>query len=120
MNIGNKERHLKFGLNQSILYCELRGVTITQMNKEMSMLATDSGGILRDLVWSALKDGARVAGDRFEYTNFEVGDWLEVITEEGIKEFIDAMTATLPTVKDEDKKKQASKKKSTSSQLKSS
>ena len=99
MKIGGKERKIKCGMNQSILYCELSDISITQMNKEFVNLTTSNGSEIRDLVWSALKDGARIKKEAFEYTNFDVGDWMEDLNEKDLEDFIKDMTDTLPKSK---------------------
>ena len=98
MNIGGLDRPIKMGLNQSIAYCELRGISITQMNKEFKRFTDGmhSGSEVRDLIWSALKDGARKAKVEFPYDNLDVGDWIEDIKPEAVIEFINKLSTTLP------------------------
>lgn len=111
MNIGGKDRPIKIGLNQSIEYCELRGITITQMNEDYVKLqnGAGTGSEVRDLIWSALKDGARVAGEEFDHTNYDVGDWLEDLDPETMAEFFKEVADSMPKADGEvkeDKKKQ--------------
>ena len=112
MKINNKEFPTKFGLNQSILYCELRGINITQMNEEFAGFVNGehTGGEIRDLIWSSLKDGARVAKVDFPYTNLDVGDWMEDISAEEMTSFIEEMAGDLPKAKANSKKKVVQKK----------
>lgn len=106
MKIGNKERSVKFGLNQSILYCELRGISITQMNADFSRLvAGGNGSEIRDLIWSALKDGARFNKEEFDHDNFDVGDWMETIEEGELAKFLDELVESMPKSKKVTKKK---------------
>jgi hypothetical protein len=77
IKIGGKEFPLSFGINQSILYCNLRNISITEMEGELANIETSDGSSIRDLLWSALKDGARREGIEFEYTNYDVGDMME-------------------------------------------
>lgn len=111
MNINNTEYPIKFGMNQSILYCELRGISITEMNAEFGKMADGkfTGAELRDLIWSALKDGARYAKQEFPFTNYDVGDWMEDLKADAITDFIEEMSGTLPKPKKESKKKVATK-----------
>lgn len=104
MNIGGKERPLKFGFNQSVFYCEQRGITITQMNKELTKISTDMG-VFRDTIWSALKEGARQAKEPFEFDAFDVGDWLEKIEAEEATRAIKDLTESMPRTKAVNKKK---------------
>lgn len=98
LNIGNKERPIKLGLNQSILYCELRGVTITEMNEDFQKIAsgTGTGAEVRDLVYSALKDGCRAAKIESDFDNMDVGDWLEVLDAKELTKFFESMAGAMP------------------------
>lgn len=107
MNIGGKDRPIKIGVNQSILYCELRGISISEMNNDLTKLAYGSGSQMRDYIWSALKDGARVAKIEFLQSNLDVGDWLEDIEQDELTNFIDELTGSMPKMKV--KKKEANK-----------
>ena len=109
MKIGDKDYLLKFGLNQSILYCELRGISITQMNEDFASFAngTHTGSEIRDLIWSALKDGARFNKTEFKYNNFDVGDIMEEIDPTEITNALKTMAGTLPKVKKGVDKKKA-------------
>ncbi len=105
MELGGKQYTTSWGMNQSIEYCELRDISITEMNKDLAKLANDSGAVLRDLIWSSLKDGARKDKVEFELTNFDIGDLLEDIKPSEIENFIAGMVATLPKGKTKDIKK---------------
>lgn len=113
MKIGGKERPIKFGINQSVLYCELRKINITQMNAEIASFASGeyTGGEFRDLMWSALKDGARVKKEVFDFDNLDVGDWIEELDSKDMEAFIIEMSGTLPKAS-ASKKKVTPKKKS--------
>ena len=105
MNIGGKERELKIGLNQSILYCDLRGISISEMNSDLGKLATGTGAELRDLIWSALKDGARKSKTEFPYTNYDVGDWIEELKDEELTKFLADLVGSMPKSNGKVKKK---------------
>lgn len=107
MIIGGEDRPLKFGVNQSILYCELRNVPINQMDKDIQNFAVGntSGAEIRDMLWSALKDGARKAGNAFDFTPEDVGDWMEEVNEENFKEFFTEMRNSSPKGTKSSKKK---------------
>ncbi|RLF66357.1 MAG: hypothetical protein DRN30_02290 [Thermoplasmata archaeon] len=105
MNIGGKEREIKIGLNQSILYCELRGISITDMNSDLAKLSNGTGAELRDLIWSALKDGARVSGEEFNHTTYDVGDWIEELDPESLGTFINSLVESMPKMRPAKSKK---------------
>lgn len=97
MKIGKKDRKLKFGLNQSILYCNALGVDISDMDDTFNNMANGkgSGSELRALIWSALKDGARVEKSEFNYSLEDVGDWLDDIEADEVANAIKELSATL-------------------------
>ncbi len=109
MKIKGIDYKVNFGLNQSILYCELRDIDITQMNDELSNLAGGSGSAMRDLIWSALKDGARKAGTAFPHDNMWVGDMLQELDEGAMTSFVEDMVATLPKPEKNPSKKKVQK-----------
>jgi len=98
IKIGGEERPIKFGMNQSILYTELRGISVTKMNEEFASFGdgTFNGSEIRDLIWSSLADGARVEGLDFEYTNLDVGDWMEDSEPDFLEKFMVELMKTLP------------------------
>jgi hypothetical protein len=102
--INGKKFPMKWGLNQSMFYCELKGISIDKMNKEFSNLGNDIS-ILRDLLWSAFKDGARVDGSDFTLTNFDIADLMEDMEGDELTVLIASMTETLPKARPSTKKK---------------
>jgi hypothetical protein len=84
--IGGKTRPLKFGTNQTILFCQLRGCTMqdyTELFKQKKSKSSQldaydlDGSEIRDLIWSALKDGARYQREEFDFTPEDVADWMD-------------------------------------------
>jgi len=97
INIGGKVRPYVFGLNQSIEYCKHRNISITKMNEEIGKLMTNSGdgSEIRDLVWSALKDGARREGSEFDFTPETIADWMEVLSPDQMSDMVNNMAKSL-------------------------
>ena len=98
INIGGEERPLKFGLQQSISYCEMRNVSINEMQDELGKLVDGkgTGAEIRDLLYSALKDGARVDKKPFDFTPEDVADWIEEINPEELKKAFSVMGSSMP------------------------
>ena len=94
-NIGGTPYPIKWGLNQSMFYCELRNVSIDEMNKQLSNISKDVS-ILRDLLWSAFKDGARVNKTEFTLSNFDIADVMEEMQDGEMENLISSMIDTLP------------------------
>ena len=105
VKLAGKEYPIWWGLNQSIEYCDLRGITVTQYHEELTKLADSTGAEMRDLIWSALKDGARKEGQEFSLTNYDVGDLLDQVQEGEMEEVIKSLTESLTSRKPEVKKK---------------
>ena len=107
IKINGREYPIKWGLQQSIEYCDLRGVSISDYQKDLGKITSDMG-ILRDMVWSALKDGARKAKQEFALSNMDVSDLLDEATAEESKQIVETLAGTLP--QDRSKKKAVGKK----------
>ena len=97
MDIGGALRPVGWGMNTWILYCELRGCTITDMGEQLQRIGTGggSGSEIRDLIWAALKSGARKEKQDVEFDNWDVGDWLDDISTEALTEFLTSMTESM-------------------------
>ncbi len=106
MNIGGEDRPLKFGLNQTIEFCTLREISVTQYSNDINAITNGGNGSqIRDLIWSALKEGARQDKKSFDYTNFDVGDWMETLAPDELKLALTQMAGTLNLGVDDDTNK---------------
>lgn len=94
IKVGGKQRPFKFGTNCSMLYCEKRGVTLKEMQSELSdekLKAQEvTGSEIRDLLWAALVAGHRSSGldPDDEPTPWQVGDWIDDMTPEDWKKVL--------------------------------
>ncbi len=109
MKIGGKDRPIRFGINQSIIFCRLRGITINQMDADIKKIIKNEvdGSEIRDLLFSALKDGARKEKQQFDFEPENVGDWMEEIETKDLEQFFVGLVDGMP----KSKRKQPSKKK---------
>ena len=89
IKLNGKQYTVSFGINQTILYCQQRDISVTTMNEEMKLIRDDIS-ITRDLIWSALKDGARLSGKEFDMTPEQVGDMMDEATPEEMHDFFTA------------------------------
>jgi hypothetical protein len=112
ITLGGKSRPVKFGTNQTILFCHLRGCTLkdyTEIFKKERLNSYEvDGSEARDLMWSALKDGARFRGQEFENTPEDVADWLDEVDELEVKKMFASIVT--PTVREDKKKVRIQKK----------
>jgi len=111
MRIGNEDRPVKFGINQTDLFCELRGIKLKDYYSLLASFETGDYmfGDIRDLVWSALKDGARQAGEPFEFDSLTVGDWMDSDPAKFIAETLEQLVGSLPKPSENGAKKKARK-----------
>ena len=98
MDIGGKDRPIKFGINQTDMFCEMRGIKLKDYYALLAKFETGEYmfGDIRDLVWSALKDGARQAGEPMEEDRFTVGDWMDEDPAKYIAQTLEALVGSLP------------------------
>lgn len=99
LNIGGAMRPAKFGTNSTSIYCQTRGVPLSQYNLDWTKIiqGTGNGSEVRDLIFSALAAGhisAKVDGP-FPATNMEVGDWIDDCEPQEIKRFFDLIVAQI-------------------------
>lgn len=106
INLGGRVRPVKFGTNQTILFCQLRSCNLkdyTEMFKKENLDSYNlDGSEVRDLVWSALKDGARFKGEEFEHTPEDVADWLDEAVDKDVKQMF--LSIAVPTIRENKKK----------------
>lgn len=107
MKIGGIDRPIKFGVNQTDLFCELRNISLKQYYELLSNFETGDYkfGEIRDLVWSALKDGARQAKTEFDLEPMDIGDLMDENPAEIISETMVALVGSLPKPSDNGGKK---------------
>ena len=97
MKILGEDRPINFGMNCWIEYCELRSVSVTEMGEDLQRIG-DGGGSgreIRDLLWAALKDGARKAKQPFEFDNFDIGDGMDELSQDELGKFFVEMTESM-------------------------
>lgn len=107
--IGGKKRPVKFGMNQTIIFNQHRGITLKDYAElftadKLKSMNID-GSEMRDLLWSALADGARYKNQKFDATPETVGDWIDEASEGVVREAFSAMISRIEDDTDEGKKK---------------
>ena len=96
VKLAGKEFPIAWGFNQVIEYCDLKNITVDQYNTDMENILTGSISNMRDLIWSALKDGARKAKQEFTLDVYDVGDLLEDAKEGEIADVMNSISDTVP------------------------
>lgn len=82
INIGGKLRPVKFGTNQSAMYCEVRGISLAKMQSELSNIEDSDGGSIRDLIYSALWAGCKTDKIEVDFDRYDLGDWIDDMDQE--------------------------------------
>lgn len=102
-NIGGQLRTLRFGINCTALYCELRASDLHDFendfdNKRVREGKTDPACI-RDITWAALKEGERwrISQGQLHYvikpfSNEDVGVWLDDMSLDDKNDFAEKFT----------------------------
>jgi len=110
ITIGKQLRPLHFGFASLSEWCDLSGLGLQDLGKIGENLSLSNA---ISLIYVGLKHGARKTKEDFNYTSYDVADWID---EEGMDIFNEAMEifsdqmATM-TPEDEEIKKKGSKKK---------
>lgn len=84
--IGGRKRLIKFGLNATAIYCDERDVSLNSFLQ--ISFQNIKPGELRDIIWSGLVAGAKHQGNKVDFTKFDVGDWLDDVSEETMNDII--------------------------------
>jgi len=106
LNVGGERRPIKFGTNSTALLCKEHGISL----KEIGEFLTEDGITIekyRDLLWASLTAGAQSLGKDFPFTKYQVGDWIDDMSEEDNDAFLNEMTGIV----EESKKKATGKQK---------
>jgi hypothetical protein len=81
VEIGGQLRPIKFGTNQTSVLCKLRGISLKEVNELYAPEKWSSQDIgatdVRDLVYSGLVAGCLSSKTQPDFTEIEVGDWID-------------------------------------------
>ena len=77
INIGDSDRPIKFGTNQTAEYCKVRDLTLAQYQEELSSIDKMGVAVVRDLLYSALFAGCKAKKIDVDFDQYDVGEWLD-------------------------------------------
>ena len=80
LKIGGKKRLLKFGTNQTAIYCDKYDLSLVGYSESLSNDKVKPS-TLRDLIWSALVAGAQYKGQEVDFDELKVGDWIDELAQ---------------------------------------
>lgn len=127
VNIGGKERSLKFGTNSTAHYCEVRGCTLNDYVNDLSNLILSSssdidedikaavqmnGSEVRDLIYSSIWAFDMTNDNIVDYDRLKVGDWIDDIDQKDLNRiFTELFNSSEGKVKPKESKVEGEKKK---------
>jgi len=79
---------LKFGTNAIALFCELHGIEL----HELAMV--NDAAAVRDLIWCAGKSWSLSKDEKFPFNQYQIGDWLDSISEKEMNRILKAIDKT--------------------------
>lgn len=91
INVGGERRPIKFGTNATALLCKEHNISL----KEIGGFLSEGDMTIekyRDLLWASLTAGAQSIGQDFPFTKYQVGDWIDDMSEVDNTAFLDEMT----------------------------
>jgi hypothetical protein len=99
VNLGGQSRPFRFGFNAIEVYCNKTNTPLHEFGSVASKLVSDKAaiGILRDFVWAGLCGGCMSKGLTIDFTNFQVGDWMDECDGDTITNLIDTMVESMYT-----------------------
>jgi hypothetical protein len=81
VELNGVKRPVKFGTNQTAIFCQLRGITIKQAQEVLSSDKMKDGDfdmqVMIDLYYSAFLAGAKSARIEVDFDAIDVGDWFD-------------------------------------------
>lgn len=104
VNIGGELRQYIFSMNQRIRYCQLRSMSVVEMNKELSSPSEWDESVVRDLVYSALWAGKKSKKEIVDFDEFTVGEWIEEMEDDELSKVFQSLIDA-QEVSGDDKKK---------------
>ena len=96
ISIGGKIRPIKFGTNQSAKYCEIRSLSLAQMQKELSNIENSDGGNIRDLIYSALWAGCKTDKIEIDFDRYDLGDWIDEMEQDELNKCFQVLLGSNP------------------------
>lgn len=99
VKIGGQLRPIKFGTNATHLFCQQRGIKLSEFNElfnaeKLAKLEID-GSEIRDLIWAGLKAAALSNGEDVDFTEWTVGDWIDDLTEDEMTNIINVFSGDI-------------------------
>lgn len=97
VTIGNKLRPFKFGFNAIDIFCREHKITISEFGERFSQIGkgTATIGELRDIIYAGLAGGALSTGEKIEFTNFQVGDWMDELPQGELAKMMEAIISSV-------------------------
>ena len=97
VTIGNKLRPFKFGFNAIDIFCREHKITISEFGARFAQIGkgTATIGELRDIIYAGLAGGALSTGEKIDFTNFQVGDWMDDLPQGELAKMMETITSSV-------------------------
>lgn len=102
IDIGGQKRPIKFGTNQTAIFCQLRGITLKQFTEIINPVKIINqeidGSEIRDLIYSGLVAGCKTTRSDVEFNEIDVGDWIDELKQDELRHIFQLYLGQLPNV----------------------
>ena len=107
IELGGQKRPLRFGTNQTAVFCGIRKIGLSEYATIMSENGLSDPANIRDLLYSALFAGAKSEKLPVDFDEYQVGDWMDAADQAVLMEQLsEAITGTAsPNAAPQGKKK---------------
>jgi hypothetical protein len=95
--IGGRNRLIKFGTNQLAIYTAKHKIDPSDVAFGMDQF--------RDLIWSGLVAGAKKKKQEVDFDEWDVGDWIDELSEEKLTEILEVFNNSMPSDEGDDSPK---------------
>ena len=95
--IGNKQRPFKFGFNAIDVFCRAHAIGINEFGERFAKIGSGKAtiGELRDIIYAGLAGGALSAGDKLDFTNYQVGDWMDELPQGELAKMMESIANSI-------------------------
>jgi len=97
VTIGNKPRPFKFGFNAIDIFCREHNIGINEFGERFAQIGKGNAtiGELRDIIYAGLAGGALSIGDKIDFTNFQVGDWMDELPQGELTKMMESIARSV-------------------------
>lgn len=91
LNIGGESRLFKFGTNATAVFCNIRNIKLTEVDKALNISNMDIEAV-RDFIFAGLVAGCYTEKKQVDFDRFSVGDWIDAMPQEELNKAFGVVT----------------------------